>query len=207
VLGGGFPDIPELELELADPRGLLARLQDMSSASCPEGQLTPLHLAGKRLTRVVVADPDAAAALLAAPLDLEVVLLLSRAGEAWLRGLESAPPRLVLRQPTRERLTESAAQDLDLRAFFAEFRLPVPVEGVPACVLGRPPRARPAVFDAAQLAPEGGLEIFRYARRFIADGFYVKSLRCKTCSQAPVCSGMHINYVRAHGFAAMQPVP
>ncbi|MBZ5711734.1 radical SAM protein [Nannocystis pusilla] len=205
ALAAEFPAVPEIELELADPTALLARLSDMSHAPGPEGQ--PLTLAGKRVTRVVVADPAAAEALLAAELDLDVVLLLSRAAEPWLLALAQAPARLVLRQPARERLTESAALDLDLPAFFAAFRPPVPVEGVPACVLGRPPRARPAVFDAAQLGPDGGLEIFRYARRFIDDGFQVKSLRCKTCSFDHGCKGMHINYVRAHGFAAMRPVP
>ncbi|MCY1058267.1 radical SAM protein, partial [Nannocystis sp. SCPEA4] len=204
ALAAEFPAVPELELELADPASLLSRLSDMSLSSGPEGQLT---LAGKRVTRVVLADPAAAEALLAAGLDLDVVLLLSRAAEPWLLALAQAPARLVLRQPARERLTESAALDLDLPAFFAAFRHPVPVEGVPACVLGRPPRARPPVFDAAQLGPDGGLEIFRYARRFIDDGFRVKSLRCKTCSYDHGCKGMHINYVRAHGFAAMRPVP
>lgn len=216
ALAGEFPDVRELELELADPAALLARLEDMSRETPTSGALAPdpaasdrpeATLAGKRLTRVVVADPAAAAGLLALPFDFEVVVLLSRACDAWLRSLPHAPPRLVLRQPARERLTESAELDLDLPAFFAEFRHPVAVEGVPACVLGRPPRARPAVFDAAQLAPEGGLEIFRYARRFIDDGFHVKSLRCKTCSYDHGCKGMHINYVRAHGFALMRPVP
>ncbi|WAS89837.1 radical SAM protein [Nannocystis punicea] len=205
ALAAGFPDVLELELELADPTALLARLSDMSSTPGLEGQ--PILLASKRLTRVVVADPTAAAALLDLALDLDVVLLLSRPAEAWLLGLGHAPARLVLRQPARERLTESAELDLDLPAFFAAFRLPVPVEAVPACVLGRSPRERPPVFDAAQLGPDGGLEIFRYARRFIDDGFHVKSLRCKTCSFDHVCKGMHINYVRAHGFAAMRPVP
>lgn len=197
AIAAGFAGVPALELELADNAALIAALR---------GQVGAATLAGKRLARVTVADPADAAALLAMPLDLEVALLLSRRAEPWLRSLAAAPPRLVLRQPSHERLTESAALDLDLPEFFAGFALPIPVEGVPACVLGRPPRARPAVFDAAQLTPEGRLEIFRYARRYIAEGFAVKSLRCRTCSQDPVCSGMHINYVRAHGFSAMRPV-
>lgn len=205
-VAASFPGVPELELELADARALVARCRELSSATCPGDPPVTVTIADKRLVRVVVADPDDAAALLAAPVDLEVVLLLSKRAEPWLLALSSAPPRLVLRQPAHERLTESAARDLDLPRFFAAFTPPVPVEGVPACVLGRPPRARPALFDAAQLAPDGGLEIFRYARRYIADGFHVKSLRCRTCSYDPVCSGMHINYVRAHGFGLMRPV-
>ena len=206
ALAGEFPGVPELELELTDPTALIDGLSNMSSAPGPEGQPGILTVAGKRVTRVVVADPAAAEVLLAAGLDLDVVLLLSRAAEAWLLALPHAPARLVLRQPARERLTESAELDLDLPAFFAAFRHPVAVEGVPACIVGRPPRERPPVFDAAQLGPDGGLEIFRYARRFIDDGFHVKSLRCKTCSYDHGCRGMHINYVRAHGFAAMRPV-
>lgn len=206
AIAAAFPAVPALELELADSAGLLARVRDLTSGTASEDPPLAVTIAGKRLARVVVAAAEDAAALLAAPIDVEVSLQLSRASEPWLRSLAAAPPRLVLVQPTHERLTESAARDVDLPGFFSAFTLPVPVEGVPACVLGRPPRARPPVFDAAQLAPDGGLEIFRYVRRFIADGFRIKSLRCKTCTYDPVCSGMHINYVRAHGFAAMQPV-
>jgi hypothetical protein len=56
------------------------------------------------------------------------------------------------------------------------------------------------------MTPDGQLEIFRYTRRFIRDHYWVKSLRCKTCVHAESCEGLPVNYVRAHGFAAMQPV-
>lgn len=192
----GFPAVPALELELADVRGLLAVLAG------PEGQV----MIGKRLRRVVVRSADDAAALLATAGDFEVALALSRATEAWLLGLTEAPARLVVWQPTHEKLSESAAEDVDLPAFFGAFTLAVPVEGVPACVLGRAPRTRPAVLDAAMLTPEGRVEIFRYARRYVLDRFRSKSLRCKPCTQRAACDGLHINYVRAHGYAAMRPI-
>jgi hypothetical protein len=50
------------------------------------------------------------------------------------------------------------------------------------------------------------VEIFRYTRRYILDGYYTKSLRCKSCIHDAECQGMHINYVRAHGYAVMQPI-
>jgi hypothetical protein len=192
----GFPAVPALELELADVRGLLAVLAG------PEGQV----MIGKRLRRVVVRSADDAAALLATAGDFEVALALSRATEGWLLGLTEAPARLVVWQPTHEKLSESAAEDVDLPAFFGAFTLAVPVEGVPACVLGRAPRTRPAVLDAAMLTPEGRVEIFRYARRYVLDRFRSKSLRCKPCTQRAACDGLHINYVRAHGYAAMRPI-
>jgi hypothetical protein len=55
-------------------------------------------------------------------------------------------------------------------------------------------------------SPDGHLEIFRYTRRYILDHYRVKSLRCGTCTKREGCEGLHINQVRAHGFAWMQPI-
>jgi MoaA/NifB/PqqE/SkfB family radical SAM enzyme len=192
----GFPEIGALELELADVSGL-------AEWACPDGQVV---IDGKRVTRVVVREAAVAAALLAGPGDFEVALALSRANEAWLRALADAPARLVLWQPTHERLTSAAEEDLDLPVFFAEFGLPVPVEGVPACILGRAPRERPRVLDGAMLTAEGRIEIFRYARRYVLDRFHSKSLRCRGCVHDAGCRGLHINHVRARGYAAMRPI-
>jgi len=196
ALAAGF-DVLALELELADPREVLA------FGAGPQGQVV---IDGKRVVRVLVHDVEQAEALLAGPGDFEVVLPLSRATAPWLLALTAAPPRLRLRQPTHERLSSSAAEDLDLPAFFADFRVPVPVEDVPACIQGRPPQLRPKVLDGAMLTGEGRIEIFRYARRYVLDRFYTKSLRCKTCVHDAACRGLHINYVRAHGYGVMQPV-
>lgn len=191
-----FPEVGALELELVDVAGLL-------EGACPDGQVV---IDGKRVTRVVVREAAVAAALLAGPGDFEVALALGRANEAWLLGLAEVPARLVLWQPTHERLTSAAEEDLDLPAFFTQFTLPVPVEDVPACVLGRAPRQRPTVLDGAMLTAEGRIEIFRYARRYVLDRFYSKSLRCRSCVYDKGCRGLHINHVRARGYAAMQPI-
>ena len=144
--------------------------------------------------------------MLALPGDFEVVVMLSRAVEGWLLGLAEAPPRLALRQPTYERLTESADNDLDLPAFFKQFRHQVPVDDVPSCALGRPSRPRPRLLDTSMMTADGKLEIFRYAKRYILDRYFSKSLRCKQCVYNGSCRGMHINYVRAHGYGMMAPV-
>ena len=125
---------------------------------------------------------------------------------AWLPALGDPSPRLAIRQPNYERLTEAADNDVDLRSFFGRFTHPVPVDNVPACVLGRAPRPARRVLDTAMMTPEGRLEIFRYARRYILEGYRTKSLRCARCAHTGECDGMHVNYVRAHGYAVMEPV-
>jgi hypothetical protein len=103
-------------------------------------------------------------------------------------------------------MSEAQSRDLDLRAFFGGFTAEVPVEGVPACVLGRTPREPPKTLDSAMMLPNGQLEIFRYIQRYIVDRYKARSLRCKPCVHASRCEGMHINYIRAHGYELMQPV-
>ncbi len=189
--------VDQLELELPDPRVVLEALDDTG------------RLFGRRLTRVLVSDPAHARVLLAAAGEFEIALRLSRRTEPWLLQLAEqgeAPARLVIVQPTHERLTESQEEDVVLPEFFSRFELPVPVENVPSCVIGRAERQRPAVLDTTMMTPDGELEIFRYIRRYIEDRFWTKSLRCKQCAENDRCRGMHINYVRAHGYAMMQPL-
>jgi hypothetical protein len=150
---------------------------------------------------------EQAQALLADGFDFEVVVLLTQGTEPLLLSLdERALSRVALRQPSYERLTEAGENDVDLRDFFGRFKHPVPVEDVPACIAGRPPRARPRTLDTSMMTADGKLEIFRYARRYILEGYRTKSLRCGECRENQRCDGLHINHVRAHGYAVMAPI-
>jgi hypothetical protein len=184
-----FPGQARIELELGDYAGL-----------------TDASFGAAVLTRAVARDAASAQMLLGIDASFEVCVELNKDTAAWLLGLERISERLALRQPSYERLTEAAARDVDLPSFFARFPHPVPVDDVPACILGRPPRPARRVLDTAMMTPEGRLEIFRYARRYIVDGYRTKSLRCAECTETSSCRGMHINYVRAHGYAAMRPI-
>lgn len=183
-----------IELELAEYAGL------------PEALDAEGRIGGRTLVRAVTADRMQAERLLAIDADFEVLVLLTRETADWLLERDDVPPRLALRQPNYERLTEAGAHDVDLSEFFARFTADVPVENVAACILGRPPRPRPATLDTSMMRPDGRLEIFRYTRRYILDRYYAKSLRCTGCAHASRCDGMHINWIRAHGFAPLQPV-
>lgn len=189
-----FTGVPTLALELDDPAGLAAALDGDT-------------LDGRRLVRVVARDAADAAALLAIDAGFEVVVPLRKDTAPWLLALDAVPPRLVVRQPNYDRVSDARLHDVDLRAFFAGFSPAVPVENVPACVLGRDPRPEPSRVDTAMMRPDGRLEIFRYARRYVAEHFYARSLRCGTCREAARCPGQHVNFIRAHGFAVMQPLP
>jgi hypothetical protein len=187
VVAAPYVFAEEVELELADYDGI--------------GEtLGPL-----RVVRAVAANVPQAEQLLATDAGFEVVVLLTRETAAWLssRPIDS---RIVVRQPTYERLTEAGERDADLPAFFAALDRSVPVEGVPACVAGRTPRPQPRILDTTMMRPDGRLEIFRYAKRFIVDGYFVKSLRCKECVHEADCRGLHVNQVRAHGFTWLSPV-
>ncbi len=198
ILGARFPDLPHLELRLDDWTGLDGLLRE------------------RDVTRVEARTGAAARELLGlagAHARFEIVVDLTVETAAWLLSLDRLPERLALRQPTYERLTEAREHDVDLRDFFGKLeQLPgpqPPVEGLAACILGRLPRERPAMLDLAGfdgVAGEGGPEIFRWTRRYLVSGYMTRSLRCAGCAHAASCAGMHVNFVRAHGYASMQPV-
>lgn len=203
------PDVPSALAEIAkhpQARAVELELQDFGGL---EAWVSGTLEVPWRVTRAIAATSAQAEALLAMPGDFEVAVALTRANEPWLLTLAAAgaaPPRLALFQPTYERMSEARARDVDLRGFFARFTETVPVEGVPACVTGRAPRRPPATLDAAMMTPDGQLEVFRYIQRYIVDRYKARSLRCKPCVHASACEGMHINYIRAHGYELMQPV-
>lgn len=188
VLADLPPAVP-VELELDDVSGIDAGAVD-----------------GRPIRAVHARTEAAARSLLAVDATFEVLVHLGRATAAYLLALDQPSPRLAIWQPTHERLTESAAEDVELRPFFTAFRHAVPVEGVPACVLGRAPRERGSVLDLATIEPGRGLEIFRFTERYVASGYRTKALRCKTCVHDATCSGVHVNYVRAHGYGLLEPI-
>lgn len=185
--------LPEVELEIHDHEGLADALVDGA-------------LAGARVVRVHARTPAQAEALLSIAGDFEVMVRLDRHTAPWVASLSAPPSRLALRPPTHDRLTASQSDDVALGPFFAALAHPIATEDVPACILGRAPRPRPPVLDATRRDPSGRVEIFRFTRRFVLDDYRVKSRRCRECVHVDACPGLHVNYVRAHGFAEMRPI-
>jgi MoaA/NifB/PqqE/SkfB family radical SAM enzyme len=193
-----FPMLRRIELELRSYDGLREALQKGGA------------LEGRDLVRARAQTIAQAEALLKVPGSFEVAVDLTKDTAPWVLAVlaldSRAAERLALRQPNHERLTEAAEEDIDLRAFFAQLTADIPVENVPECILGRAPRAERPTLDTAMMGARGGFEIFRFTRRYILEHYRTKSLRCKECSKNEGCTGMHINQVRARGYAQMQPV-
>lgn len=189
-----FPSVNAVTLELTD-------YQSLSLALEPGGRL-----GGREIVSARTRSAADAARLLALDAAFTVSVALTTETAPWLLSLPAAPPRLALHQPSYDRLSDAARHDVDLREFFSRFTAPVPAEGVPACVTGRTEPPRSPTLDAAMMTPDGQLEAFRYIKRYIAEHYRARSLRCKPCVHADACDGMHINYIRAHGYGIMQPV-
>lgn len=188
-----FEMLTQVALELDD-------YGDLGEALADDGTLC-----GRRLISCYARTKAQADALFAIEGDFEVIVALTKDNEPWLLERQSGA-RLALRQLTWERMSESRDGDLDLHAFFGRFELDVPLEGVPACVSGRAPRPAPETLDTAMTSDDGKLEIFRFIKRYILAHYMTKSLRCNDCAHEASCQGMHVNYIRAHGFEVMRPI-
>jgi MoaA/NifB/PqqE/SkfB family radical SAM enzyme len=185
----------EMELELDDYTGLEA-------AIAADGTLF-----GKKLTRCYTDSVETMTRLLGLDASFEVAVFLTKATEPAVLALRSPPPaRLVLVQRNYDLVSDAHANDVDTKAFFAAFAAPIPVENVPTCILGREPRKHPRMLDVAMLGSDSRIDMTAYTKRYVADAYYTKALRCGKCSENATCRGVHVNWVRAHGFAALAPL-
>ncbi|MCC6525787.1 MAG: radical SAM protein [Polyangiaceae bacterium] len=202
--------VEELELELERTAGLAARLERDVAGE--------VRLAGRPVRRVHARDAARARELLAIDAPFEVLLELRRDTAPFALELAraggAALGRLALRQPNHVLVTEARAHDVDLEAFAAELdaacgdRAPAgspAIENAPRCLVGARARPMRATLDAAMLGSDGRVDMGRYTERFVAERSYGHALRCGGCAARSQCAGVHINWVRAHGFAALDP--
>lgn len=180
-------------LELESYAGLVERLDD--------GQ----RIAGKRIERCYVSNVEDLAALCAADRGFDVVAQLTR-DTAPLVASAPYPERLIVRQPNYPRVTEQRQRDVALKDFFRKLPTAVRTENIPPCLSGRPPAAAPSRLDGGMLGNDGRVDMGRYTHRYISDRYYTKSRRCRACTYNAQCPGVHINFVRAHGYAPLEPI-
>jgi len=187
-------EAPEIELELDDYAGLRERLGEGDT------------LSGKRLVRCYTGSPAEMERLLGMAAGFEVVVYLTKQTEAAIRAMGAPPARLALAQKNHDLVSLAHENDVDPKAFFASYPHPVPVENVPACVLGRAPRLHPRTLDVQMLGADARIDMTAYTQRYVADAYYTKAVRCAKCSEDASCRGAHVNWVRAHGFASLTPL-
>lgn len=163
-------------------------------------------LQGKRLVACYTGDVNTAKALSDLGQTFEVRVFLTKSTEAEIQALEAVPARWVLVQKNYDLVSDAKANDIDTKSFFRTHKTEVPVENIPPCVVGRTVRPTPKLLDVAMLRPDARVDMTAYTKRYVADGFYTKALRCKDCRENATCRGVHVNWVRAHGFGALEPM-
>jgi len=188
-------------------------------------------LDGKRVARVYAPTPRALSQLLGAGAAVQIVAYLSWAMVERLVAEPALAPQLVLAARNHPHASEAAAWDADFERWLVASLGARRVENLPPCLGGALGHDLGAVLDvrmlrrgaASSLLPgsdparplvdrgrgSGGhieaLDVLGCVDEFVREHFYVKSLRCAACAWTADCRGAHINFVRAHGFALLQP--
>lgn len=161
--------------------------------------------AGTRFESVESVAPAALAGALECG---ELVYLPASPGiEEVLAGIDAPrlnQVRLFMRR--HEYLSEAAEFDLslgELRRLLAKYG--VLLEGLPVCLGGQGEDARDGV--SAAVRDENGLvDHVRFTDWFVANLYFVKSLRCQQCAHFERCRGIHINTARNWGLGVLRPV-
>lgn len=136
-----------------------------------------------------------------------IVAYLNRETAEWIHARSELPLRFMVAQPNYDRVTANRRNDpKDLRSFYASLPPEVQTENVPPCIGGREPVAPKSRLDGGMLGADARVHMPAYTQRYIADRYYTKSRRCKDCAYDGSCRGVHINFVRAHGYAPLQPI-
>ncbi|GEM_PF-491155 len=162
---------------------------------------------------VITTTDDAARYLVGAARlqDVEVEILLDRSLSDWLLARPSTikawGERLVLTLQNHEYLSGSQQTDPAPATLAKLAGLGARLKNVPSCIAGEQSVPHDhLLLDAAMLDSGGDLDLDGYVHHFIESEYYAKSLRCHRCSAFETCKGLHVNYLRNHGFEILQPL-
>lgn len=169
----------------------------------------------ERVDRVVIrSTEDADRALVGKDkLDerLEVEVMLDQQIATWLLArpstLKAWGSRLILTLQDHEYLSGSQSTDPDPETLRKLARQGARLKNVPECVAGGETEPHDHhLLNAAMLDRAGHLDLDKYVHHYIEHEYYAKSLRCHRCDRFDSCSGLHINYLRNHGFKILRPL-
>ncbi len=137
-----------------------------------------------------------------------VELRLDQALCAWLlEHPEHLHPDDVFHAPTRPTARESKERDPGWRAFFLALNQRVQVENLPACLApGTVLLPTPRVLHTELFHDDGRWGVNAFVDEYISTHYRAKSLRCRACPVSDRCGGQHLQSIRAHGFAQLQPL-
>ncbi|MBP48405.1 MAG: hypothetical protein CMH53_10750 [Myxococcales bacterium] len=168
-----------------------------------------------RVDRVVVSSiEDANRALVGKTRlgdDVEVEVLLDREIASWLLArpstLKSWGSRLILALQDHQYLSGSRDTDPEPETLRKLARQGARLKNVPECVAGGKTEPHDHhLLHASMLDRAGHLDLDKYVHHYIEHEYYAKSLRCNRCDRSDSCGGLHINYLRNHGFSILRPL-
>jgi len=126
---------------------------------------------------------------------------------ARLDDVKACAEKLVFTLRNHEYVSESRATDptpdeiRQLATVATRFR------NVPECVTGVAPEGTDRkILDSHLVDPKGLLDLDAYVHHYVTEEYYSKSRRCEQCSSREECEGIHINYLRNHGFKVCDPI-
>jgi hypothetical protein len=196
----------------AEAEGLAARSDapeislDLPNYADVETVLASGLVFGKKLARCTVRSEPELQRLLAAG-EFDVLVELNKETAKALLASEEVSRRVVVTEPRYDRVTDQRRNDADVRAVCERLPAFVRTEDLPPCLGRREPLAKGTRVDAGTLGGDARIDMGKYTKRFVADRFMTKSRRCASCAYTAECNGVHINFVRAHGYKTLEPLP
>jgi pyruvate-formate lyase-activating enzyme len=147
----------------------------------------------------------------ALPAPIEVEVMLTRDLAVWLLArsatLRAWQGRLIGTLPDHQYLSESVESDPSPQVLRKLASAGIKLKNVPKCVAGAEVEPHDhGLLDAALLDASGNLDLDGYVHHYIEHEYYKKSLRCVRCAEQDRCHGLHINYLRNHGFKILTPL-
>ena len=114
---------------------------------------------------------------------------------------------IVGRLPTFEYLSEVEKNGVNPETLTALRDLGVRLMNVAPCLGGDRAEEGPHYeLSRDMIDDRGHMMVSPYVQRYIVGEYYKKSVRCRGCALTERCRGMHIQFLRAHGFAVLQPI-
>ena len=158
------------------------------------------------LVVTTAAELDAASAL-----DNPIEVELNRDTVPWLGAhtewVHERGARLKLFPPVCLRLEDAQEKQVDLKEALAGLPLThARVVNIPACLSGSVEPHVSEHFVTQELLREVE-DVPAHARHYFLERYMTKSERCTECSHNDRCRGVHVNYARQFGYAALEPIP
>ena len=194
-----------------------AALEDLQLVAEPRDESTVGQLLEEGQVKRVVASSVATleTALAAAPPSngAELEVRLDAATSAWLlEQAERLDPwiqagRIVANLPNFEYVSEERDNGVTPETLTALAAAGYRMMNVAACIAGS--QGEPGghhELARGMLDAQGNMQVSEYVQRYIMGEYYRKSRRCGDCALTSTCRGMHINFLRSHGFRVLNPV-